>query len=127
MSGRDGWLALGALSGGATVVLGAFGAHLLEERLTADALEWWRTGVAYQGLHALATVGWALFRGQRRGVRGGAAPALCFALGTLFFSGSLYAMALGAPRWLGAVTPIGGVAWIAGWLAFARQAMRGES
>jgi uncharacterized membrane protein YgdD (TMEM256/DUF423 family) len=125
MSGRDGWLAWGAVSGGATVVLGAFGAHLLEQRLTVEQLEWWRTGVGYQGLHALATIGWALLRGQRREVRVGPAPAWCFALGTLFFSGSLYAMALGGPRWLGAVTPLGGVTWIAGWLAFARQALRG--
>lgn len=128
MSGRDGWLACGAVSGGLTVVLGAFGAHLLEERLTPEALEWWRTAVGYQGLHALATIGWALFRAQREreGARTSAWPAWCFALGTLAFSGSLYAMALGAPRGFGAVTPLGGLAWIAAWAGLALQALRGR-
>jgi uncharacterized membrane protein YgdD (TMEM256/DUF423 family) len=121
----NGWLALGAALGGATVVLGAFAAHGLEGRLSSEALEWWRTAVQYQGLNALATLGWALFRDARGGTaRADALPGWGFALGTLFFSGSLYAMALGAPRWLGAITPLGGTLMIVGWAAFAWQALR---
>ena len=118
---RNGWVATGASIGAATVVLGAFGAHLLEERLSADALELWRTGVLYQGLHALALVGWGQFRAARNA---SALPGWSFLLGTILFSGSLYLMAVGAPGRLGIVTPFGGLLWIVGWLAFARQALR---
>lgn len=118
---RNGWVALGAGLGGLGVVLGAFGAHALKERLGVEQLEWWHTGVLYHALHALALVGWGLHRAWSGR---GAAPGWCFALGIAVFSGTLYAMALGGPRWLGAVTPLGGTLLIAGWALFAIQALR---
>ncbi len=123
MHGRgDVWLSGAAALGALAVILGAFGAHALKERLGAEELGWWHTGVTYHALHAVALAVWALHR-ERRGA--GAAPGWCLLLGTAVFSGTLYALALGAPRWLGAVTPLGGVLMIAGWSLFAAQALRG--
>ena len=113
-------LLVGALLGTAGVAAGAFGAHGLKERLTPEALGWWDTASRYQLLHALALVLTGLLSRQR-----GAAlpwPSLLFLLGTLVFSGTLYAMALGAPRWFGAITPLGGAALIGGWIALALAA-----
>ena len=96
------------------VGLGAFGAHGLRERLSAlpEAGEWWRTATLYLLVHAAAA---AVLPVDRRGARA------CLLAGVAVFAGTLYAMALGAPRWLGAVTPVGGTLLIAGWvwLAFA--------
>lgn len=99
--------------GATAVALGAFGAHGLKERfaLLPEAAGWWQTATFYLLTHALA-VG---------SLRGGAAGWL-WALGAAIFSGTLYALALGAPRWLGAVTPVGGGLLLAGWLAFAWRA-----
>ena len=111
---------VGALLGAAGVAAGAFGAHGLKERLTPEALGWWDTASKYQLVHALALVLTGLLARQR-----GTAlpwPALLFLLGTLVFSGTLYAMALGAPRWFGAITPLGGAALIGGWIALALAA-----
>lgn len=102
-----------ALSGALAVAAGAFGAHGAEGK----AAEWLRTGAEYQLVHVLA----ALIATQL-GARG---PAWLFVGGALVFAGTLYLMALGAPRWLGAVTPIGGAALIAGWLWLAWAALRG--
>lgn len=123
---RNGWLAAGALAGATAVVLGAFGAHALRERLDARQLEWWQTAVLYHALHALAWVAWALWREARTraGARPGAWVGACFAIGLALFSGTLYAMALGAPHWLGAITPFGGTALIVAWLGLAAQAWR---
>ncbi len=106
-----GIIAAGALLGGAGVMLGAFGAHALSGVLTAQAAGWWATAVQYQMWHALALLLTAALPLARRGV-----IAWCFGGGALIFSGTLYLMALGLPRWLGAVTPLGGVLLIAGWL-----------
>lgn len=106
-----------AVLGALAVALGAFGAHALRTLLDADALAVWRTAVDYQFWHALALCVAAL-----RMPRGGTAAlvaALAFAAGCLLFSGSLYALALGAPRLLGVVTPFGGIAFIIGWIALA--------
>lgn len=105
-----------ALAGAGAVALGAFGAHALRDVLDERALGTWRTAVDYQAWHALALLGTALLAGNRP------PPALrlatvAFAFGIVLFSGSLYALALGAPRALGALTPFGGVAFIAGWFA----------
>jgi uncharacterized membrane protein YgdD (TMEM256/DUF423 family) len=118
----------GALLGLLGVAAGTFGAHGLQ-RVTeaAEAHEWWRTGVLYHLVHALALlfVGlWAAV-GTRGGAPGAPARTLTvaawsFALGVVVFSGSLYAMALGAPRWFGAITPLGGVAFLTGWVSLAR-------
>jgi uncharacterized membrane protein YgdD (TMEM256/DUF423 family) len=102
---RVNWLAiLAALSGALAVAAGAFGAH----GASGQVAEWLRTGAQYQMIHAVAALVAAGL-----GARG---PAWCFVAGGAVFAVTLYAMALGAPRWLGAVTPIGGVLLIGGWL-----------
>lgn len=112
------FFALGALSGFLSVGLGAFAAHALKGRVGAEALATFELGVRYQMYHALAllAVGWALTRWPGPAL---AASGWLFVAGTVLFSGTLYALGLGAPRWLGAVTPVGGVALLAGWLALA--------
>ena len=112
-------LLFGAVSGGLAVVFGAFGAHALAERLTDEQLSWWDTGVRYQAWHALALLAVGVL--GRMGVGTGPSGWL-FAGGTLIFSGTLYAMALGGPRWFGAITPIGGLLLIAGWATLAWSA-----
>ena len=110
------FLALGAISAAVSVAAGAFGAHALKARLSPDLLAVFETGARYEMYHALGLVaaGWAAAR------FGGPAPAWAgglFLAGTVLFSGSLYALALTGVRGLGAVTPFGGVAFIAGWIA----------
>jgi len=95
---------MAALSAALAVAAGAFGAHGAEGK----AAEWLRTGGQYQLIHAVAAL--VAMRMELRG------PAWLFVGGGAVFAVSLYAMALGAPRWLGAVTPIGGAALIAGWV-----------
>ena len=95
----------------AAVGLGAFGAHGAREMLGPEALGWWQTGVHYQMWHALALLALGLGGGER--AKG---PAALLGGGALLFSSTLYAMALGAPRWLGAVTPLGGALMMGGWL-----------
>jgi len=101
------------LAGASAVMLGAFGAHALRGVLDAQGSELWHTAVSYHFWHALALV-LAAFTTPGRARRVAMAA---FPLGILVFSGSLYALALGAPRWFGAITPLGGVAFIVGWLA----------
>lgn len=113
------WISVGALSAALAVALGAFGAHGLKDHVDAAALENWRTGVLYHVLHALALVLYGLAL-ERRPAR--AWPAWCFLFGSTVFSATLYLMVLGGPRWLGAITPFGGTALIAGWIGFAVQA-----
>lgn len=96
--------ALAALSGAIAIAAGAFGAH----GASGQAAEWLRTGGTYQLIHAVAV----LLAVQQRA----AGPGWAMLAGAAIFAATLYAMALGAPRWLGAVTPIGGAAMIAGWL-----------
>lgn len=117
-------LALGAVSGAISVMLGAFGAHALKTRLSADALSAFQTAVQYQMVHSLAlvAVGLWLVRHPEDMLSRYAAFAFCF--GILFFSGSLYGLTLGGPRLLGPVTPIGGTLFIAGWLLFAIAAIK---
>ena len=108
------WIRLAALSGLVSVAAGAFAAHGVVDPGPRD---WLRTGANYKAIHALAVLAAAaLFPTGAR--RAGWAPAL-FLLGSVFFSGSLYAMALGGPRWLGAVTPLGGLLFLAGWAMLA--------
>lgn len=115
------WIVVGAASGFLGVALGAFGAHGLEGHVTDEGLAWWRTGVLYQLIHAplLLVLGLLALQGRRV-----CAAGWCFLIGTLVFSGTLYAMALGAPRWFGAVTPIGGVLLLVGWVLLALAARR---
>lgn len=108
--------ATGLLVGGAgaiAVLLGAFGAHALRGVLDAQGRELWHTASQYHFWHALALV-LATFAHPGRARRWALAA---FAIGIVLFSGSLYALALGAPRWAGAITPVGGLAFIVGWIA----------
>lgn len=107
------------------MALGAFGAHALRARLPADALALWNTGVQYHLWHALGLV---LVGASAALILDGPwlrAAGWLLVAGIVLFSGSLYALALGAPKWLGAVTPLGGAAFLLGWLAFAVAALRG--
>lgn len=109
------WLTIGALYGLLGVAFGAFGAHGLRARLSPDALAIWHTAVEYQFYHAGALLIVGLWLNQQP-ARALSAAGLCFALGVVFFSGSLYALALSGVRMLGAITPIGGLLFLAGWL-----------
>jgi uncharacterized membrane protein YgdD (TMEM256/DUF423 family) len=103
----------------AAVALGAFGAHALKARLTPDALALWQTAVNYHAWHALGLLGVGLLITQVPNTRGLKVTAWLFVAGIVLFCGSLYALALGASRAAGVVTPFGGVAFIAGWLLLA--------
>lgn len=112
---------LGAASAFLSVAAGAFGAHALRARLSPDLLAAFETGARYQMYHALGllAVAWAVARWP-----GAAAQwaGWLFVAGTLLFSGSLYVLALTGIRWLGAITPLGGVAFLAGWICLALAA-----
>lgn len=101
------------IAGASAVLLGAFGAHALRGVLDARGIELWHTAVNYHAWHALAL---AVAAGLGRG-RSGRVAMAALVMGIVLFSGSLYALALGAPRWVGIVTPFGGLAFVAGWLA----------
>ena len=118
------WIFLGALLGAVSVIAGAFGAHALAARLEPRSLELWETAARYLMYGALSLVLVGLFarQGAARGVPG---AGWCLLLGSLIFSGTVFVLALGGPRWLGAVTPIGGTLLIAGFLIFAWAALRG--
>lgn len=112
---------LGALSGCLAVGAGAFGAHALRDRLSTDMLSVFQTSVSYQMYHALALLAVGVLLG-RFSIDGSAwltASGWLFVLGTLLFSGSLYSLSLSGITWLGAITPLGGVAFLVGWLALA--------
>lgn len=104
---------LAALSGAIAVGAGAFGAH----GASGSAAEWLKTGGHYQLVHAVA----ALVAVQMRALGAG----WCFVAGSAVFAGTLYLMALGLPKWLGAITPIGGLVMIVGWLWLAWHGVRG--
>jgi uncharacterized membrane protein YgdD (TMEM256/DUF423 family) len=124
----DAALLVGALLGFVAVAAGAMGAHALRERLDVQALEWWKTAAQYAQIHAAVIVAIALGSRQPRARVLGVAW-VAFAIGIAVFSGTLCAMALGGPRWLGAVTPIGGLCLLGGWLAlgFAGWRARGRT
>lgn len=101
------------VAGASAVLLGAFGAHALRGVLDTHGSELWHTAVSYHVWHALAL---ALAAGIGQG-RDRRLAVAAFAFGIVLFSGSLYALALGAPRWVGIITPLGGLAFIGGWIA----------
>jgi uncharacterized membrane protein YgdD (TMEM256/DUF423 family) len=113
------FIVLGAFAGAAGVALGAFGAHALKARLAPDLLAVWQTAVQYHFWHALGLVAIGVLA-----LHLPASPALKWAgwlmvAGLVLFSGSLYVLALNGGRWLGAVTPFGGAAWIVAWVLLA--------
>lgn len=107
---RRTWMTLAAASGFMAVAMGAFAAHGIAD---PQAREWMKTGASYQFMHAMATFACATFMniGARRARH---CPAF-FLAGAVLFSGSLYAMALGGPRGLGMITPLGGLCFLIGW------------
>ena len=117
------FFAIGGLCGFLGVALGAFGAHALKASLAADMLAVFEVGVRYQMYHACAllAVGWAYTRWPGAFV---IAAGWLFVAGIALFSGSLYALSISGARWLGAITPVGGVALLAGWLCLAWAAWR---
>ena len=114
------------------VILGAFGAHALKERLKAqDMVDVWNTAVIYHLLHAvalLALAAWSEARANANGTERNRGPkylwraAQCWMAGIALFSGSLYILALGGPHWIGPVTPLGGLLLMAGWVLAAMAA-----
>jgi uncharacterized membrane protein YgdD (TMEM256/DUF423 family) len=115
---------LGGICGLLGVALGAFGAHALKARVDADLLMTFEVGVRYQMYHAFAllVVGWAQTRWPSPVLT---ASGWLFVIGTVLFSGSLYALTFSGLRWLGAITPLGGLALIAGWVCLSWAAWRG--
>jgi uncharacterized membrane protein YgdD (TMEM256/DUF423 family) len=110
------WTLVGGLIGFFGVAAGAFGAHALRTIVSPARLETFEVAVRYQMYHALALVlaGWL----------GATGAAWCFVAGTVIFSGSLYLLVLTEQRWLGAVTPIGGLLFLAGWLLLVLHSRR---
>ena len=115
---------LSTLFGALGVGLGAFGAHALKERLSADMLSTFETGVRYQMYHALALVAVVVALGRWPDSSLAVTAGWLFVVGIILFSGSLYGLALLDVRILGAITPLGGVAFIAGWLCLLLAAWR---
>lgn len=109
---------VGALFGALAVLFGAFGAHTLQGRLDDRSLQTFEVAVRHQAYHALALVLCGILAAQGRDVRW---AARAFVGGIAIFSGSLYVLVLAGAKWLGAVTPVGGVLLVAGWLLLAWQ------
>lgn len=116
------FVGIGAASGFLAVAFGAFGAHALKERLDERMLEVYQTGAQYQIYHALALVGLGLWCNANADSRAEVAG-WAWIVGTVLFSGSLYALAMTGIRSLGAITPLGGLSFMAGWLIFAWRAI----
>ena len=111
------YLLLSAFFGGTGVMLGAFGAHGLRNKVAENLLEAYKTGVHYQMVHALALIGIAILIHQLGAKTSLLVSGALFVIGILFFSGSLYGLTFGGPRWLGPITPLGGTLMIGGWIA----------
>ena len=111
---------ISSVLGFAGVALGAFGAHGMSGRFTPESRGWWETATLYLLVHAVAVFAASL--SGRTGLFSTGGWAMI--IGAVIFSGTLYAMTLGAPRWFGAITPIGGLGLLAGWALFAVAALR---
>jgi uncharacterized membrane protein YgdD (TMEM256/DUF423 family) len=119
------FLVIGALAGLLAVAVGAFGAHALRGRVPEDMLSTFEIGARYHMYHALALLAVAWVASRWPGPAASAAGWL-FVAGIVLFSGSLYLLAATGQRWLGAVTPLGGLCFLGGWLALARAAWSGS-
>lgn len=115
------WIGIAAINMAIAVALGAFGAHGLEGHVSIQQLEWWHTATLYLFVHALGLLLVGLLIRLKYITQ---TTAWLLQIGIIIFAGSLYAMTLDAPRWFGAITPIGGVLMIAGWLWLAISAFR---
>ncbi|HMN29213.1 MAG TPA: DUF423 domain-containing protein [Caldilineaceae bacterium] len=119
------FLGLASVLAGLAVALGAFGAHALEERLTPQLLQTFEIGVRYHFYHALGLIAVVYAVSRWPGSNLPVVAGWLFVAGIVIFSGSLYLLALTGVRWLGAITPIGGVAFLVGWACLALAAWRG--
>jgi uncharacterized membrane protein YgdD (TMEM256/DUF423 family) len=117
------FIVLGAALAAVAVAAGAFGAHALAARLSPERLATWETAARYHMYHALGLLLIGALADRLHAPSAAAAGSL-FVAGIAVFGGTVYALALGAPRWLGAITPLGGLAFIAGWLLLAWSAYR---
>lgn len=115
------WIGIAAINMAIAVALGAFGAHGLEGRASMQQIEWWHTATLYLFVHALGLLLVGLLIRLKYITQ---TTAWLLQIGIIIFACSLYAMTLGAPRWFGAITPIGGVLMIVGWLWLAVSAFR---
>jgi len=106
------WISIAALNMAIAVALGAFGAHGLKAIVSTQQLEWWQTATLYWFIHGLGLLLVGILIRLNYATQ---TTAWLLQVGVIIFAGSLYAMTLGAPRWFGAITPIGGVLMIAGW------------
>lgn len=116
-------LATGGLLVALATIAGAFGAHALQGRLAPDRLAIYETAVRYQFYHALGLLAIGLLA---RSIGEGSLrwPAILITAGVVLFSGSIYALGFGAPRWVGPITPLGGVLMIVGWILFVAAVVR---
>ena len=119
------FLAIGGVAALLAVALGAFGAHALKNRIPAEMLAVWHTGVEYHFYHALGLLAVGIVAAQLPDSTLLKWSGWLMLAGILLFSGSLYALALSGERWLGAVTPVGGLAFIAAWTVFIAAVLRG--
>lgn len=119
------YLMAAALSGFIAVALGAFGAHGLKQRLSADLLAVYQTGVQYHFYHTFALLAVGLLMLHMPANTSLRWSGLLFIVGIVIFSGSLYVLSLTGVKWLGAITPLGGVAFLVAWLLLARAAWTG--
>lgn len=114
-----GFISLASLNLMIAVTLGAFGAHGLKSRVGEEQLAWWHTGVQYHFWHGLGLLGIGLLLQNQPALGGARHAGWLLQAGILVFCGTLYAMTLGAPRWFGAITPVGGTLMIIGWAVLA--------
>lgn len=115
------WIGIAAINMAIAVALGAFGAHGLKAMVNTQQLEWWQTATLYWFIHGLGLLIVGLLIRLNYATQ---TTAWLLQIGVIIFAGSLYAMTLGAPRWFGAITPIGGMLMIAGWLWLAVSTFR---
>ena len=115
------WIAIAAINLAIAVALGAFGAHGIKSMVSAQQLDWWHTATLYLFIHALGLLLVGILIRLNIATQ---TTAWLLQIGVIIFAGSLFAMTLGAPRWFGAITPIGGVLMIAGWAWLAVTAFR---
>ena len=115
------WIGIAAINLAIAVALGAFGAHGIKSMVNAQQLEWWHTATLYLFIHALGLLLVGLLIRLNIATQ---TTAWLLQVGIIIFAGSLFAMTLGAPRWFGAITPIGGALMIAGWVWLAVTAFR---
>ena len=115
------WIGIAAINLAIAVTLGAFGAHSIKDIVSVQQLDWWHTATLYLFIHALGLllVGLLIRLGYATST-----TAWLLQIGIIIFAGSLFAMTLGAPRWFGAITPIGGVLMIVGWIWLAVTTFR---